>query len=96
MARSPKLAATDSNSRSADGRTKCTSSVRVSDSDAVRVDQQVPVGRRDVDHAGRDALPLLGLLDRQAVSRARISAIRLRWCGSRCCTTTTGKGRSLR
>ena len=41
-------AAADSNSRSAEGRTKCTSSVCDSDSAAVGIHQQVAVRRRDV------------------------------------------------
>ena len=94
IARGPYAPATDSKSRSAEGRTKCTSSL----SDSVRT----PVGARRggagsaarVDRARAARSSASASLTGSSVRRERTSASTVRCRGSRCWTTSTGTGRS--
>src|SRR5256885_7238208 len=45
-------------------------------------------------HPARSAAPSAACITGSVVRRLRMSAIRLRWRGSRCCTTTTAAGKS--
>src|SRR5262249_48830665 len=94
MARSLKLAAVDSNSRSAEGRTKCTSRVCVREMLRSGLTSRCRLGGATWARPGRSSSPSTASLTGSAVRRLRMSAIRLRWRGSRCCPTTSAAGKS--
>src|ERR1700730_740901 len=94
IARCLKLAPADPKNTAALGRTKWTSS----DWDSERVPSRFPrrwrSGGAMCTVPGRMWSPSAACTTSSAVRRRRMSAIKLRWRGSRCCTTTMAAGNS--
>src|SRR5437588_6040551 len=91
--RSRKLAATDSNRRSADGRRKCTSSVWVSETVPSALTRRWRLGGAISTAPGRTVSPSSASFTLSWGRLARMSAIRLRCRGSRCWMTTMPAGK---
>src|SRR5262249_23299498 len=94
IARSRKAAAVDSNSRSAEGRTKCTSSVCVSVSDPSGLTSRRLFGGAIITVPAATLSPCRASFTLRPVRRPRMSAMRLRWRGARCWPTTMPAAKS--